>query len=340
MQKAESGLGLASSRRLAERMGGTMWVESSGVIGQVATFHFTVVVAEAEDQSFRDMLKEGLDCLRNKRALIVDENPARDRVITSQVAVWEMESVATTSITKAMLQLAEAPRFDIVIVDLPKSPTDRTSPAGKFLAMATAEDIPIVMLTSRLEISRHSGVAVQLVKPVSRQRLCNALCSLLASRAHRRAHPAWREQAESTPAPEPHLRILLADDSPVNQKIGQMMLAKLGCRADLACNGHEAMEAAIRIPYDVILMDCQMPQMNGYEATRRIRQMETSKHHSAAYIIAMTGMEGDRDKCLAAGMNDYLTKPVRPPELQEALDRFEAMQRPRESTAREPLLHV
>jgi signal transduction histidine kinase/two-component SAPR family response regulator len=319
-----TGLGLAISKRLAELMGGKMWVESTGVPGEGATLHFTVVAAAAKEQELSDMRAEGLKCLIDKRVLIVDKKPARGKVIASQVARWLMTSVATNSITKAIRLLEAGDPFDIVLVDLPTLPNDHTSPAGKMLDVAAAQNIPIVTLTSQLKIGKHSVIASQLVRPVSQQRLCNTLCDILSARTHRRPDKSEYDKADSPACASQHIRILLAEDSPVNQKVAQRMLAKLGYRADLVSNGREAVRAAQHIPYDVILMDCQMPEINGYEATCQIRQSEKGVRHRPAHIIAMTAMvmEGDREKCIAAGMDEYLSKPVRAHELQQALERL------------------
>jgi CheY-like chemotaxis protein len=169
-----------------------------------------------------------------------------------------------------------------------------------------------------------------LVKPVSHQRLCNTLCTILGELKGGPAVKPKQEKTAPSAAVEQHLRILLAEDSPVNQMVAQRMLAKFGFRADLASNGQEAVRAALHIPYDVILMDCQMPEMDGYEATRNIRRMEKGMHRRPVYVIAMTAhsTEGDREKCLGAGMDEYLSKPVRPHELQQVLDRYQTANRP------------
>lgn len=325
-----TGLGLAISKRLAELMGGTMWVESAGVSGQGTAVHFTIVVAEAAEQDLCDMGVEGLECLRDRCVLIVDDNPARNRVVARQVARWAMRSVATNSITKAVTQLTETHSFDAVIIDLPMLPTNRAGPVAKLLGIATAQDIPVVMLTSQSEFGKNAAIAAQLVKPVSHQRLCNTLCSILGTRIHRCLDKFAQQKAGFPADGEQHIRILLAEDSPVNQKVAQRMLDKLGYRADLVSNGQEALQASLRIPYDVIFMDCQMPGMNGYEATRHIRHREEREHRTPVYIIAMTASatEGDRDKCIAAGMDEYLSKPVRLRELQQVLDRWRSVNRP------------
>lgn len=318
-----TGLGLAISKRLAELMGGRMWVKSTGVDGEGATFHFTIVVAEAEDQELSDMRVEGLECLIDKRVLIADEEPARGKVIATQIAGWLMTSVATNSVTKATKQLVSNGPFDAVIIDLPDLLTDRAGRATKILEIAAAKGMPVVILTSRLEIGEDSTNVTRLLKPVSHQRLCNTLCTLLGARMPHLPDKPAQQKAASSAAEEQSLRILLAEDSPVNQKVAQRMLAKLGYRADLVSNGQEAVRALEHIPYDVIFMDCQMPEMDGYEATRRIRHAERGMHGRPVYIIAMTAMatERDREKCVAAGMDEYLSKPVRLRELQQALEK-------------------
>jgi CheY-like chemotaxis protein len=179
---------------------------------------------------------------------------------------------------------------------------------------------------SESEIARF---AARLTKPVKAAQLRTALCAVIgkpAGAGDEKTHD--QVPSECNVDRQRPLRVLLAEDNPINQKVAVKMLAKLGHRADAVANGLEAVQALQQVPYDVILMDCQMPELDGYEATRRIRLREQEEHRKPVHIIAMTAhaMQGDRELCLAAGMDDYLAKPVRTNELQQALERVHTIE--------------
>ena len=184
------------------------------------------------------------------------------------------------------------------------------------------------------------------MKPIKTSQLCDVLCAVVArgtSGTDRKTDMRTKGPPGPT-SPHRHLRVLLAEDNPINQKVAVKMLAKMGYRADVVSNGLEALQASQQIPYDVVLMDCQMPEMDGYEATRQIRMREQEEHRKPIQIIAMTAhaMQGDREQCLAAGMNDYLSKPVRPNELAQILERCRRLRLPddRDAGADPPKLNL
>jgi CheY-like chemotaxis protein len=189
-------------------------------------------------------------------------------------------------------------------------------------------NIPLILasaVTQRATEDELSLFAAQLAKPIKYAQLCEVLSVVLgvvktSEKEHKHLQP--RQQA-----PLGSYRVLLVEDNPINQKVTIQMLAKFHCHTDAVANGVEACEAIRRAPYDVILMDCQMPVMDGYEATRQIRSFEQAENKEPVYIIAMTAhaLQGDRELCLAAGMNDYLSKPVRTNELLDAFVKYDAM---------------
>jgi len=318
-----TGLGLAISRRLVELMGGTMWAESS--LGEGSIFWFTIE-AEAAPLPPRPFERADAPQLQGKRALIVDDNATNLDILTRQANMWGMVARQTGSPVEALGWIRAGDPFDIAILDMQMPEMDGLSLAEE-IRRARA-DLPLVMLTSldRVEASSNAAFAAFLTKPIRPSQLYDALMGLfdVESRA-----PAQRPALDADPdehlAERLPLRILVVEDNAVNQQLALLLLQKLGYRADVAANGVEALEALQRQPYDVVLMDVEMPEMDGLEATRQIRR--TSPQEPGPRIIAVTAnaMQGERELCLRAGMDDYLTKPIRLHELIEALSSGERM---------------
>ena len=261
--------------------------------------------------------------LAGKRVLVVDDNATNRRILALQMGRWGMATRDTEFPDTALQMLAGEP-FDLAIIDMHMPGMDGTTLAARI--RAAGHTLPLVLFTSlgRREAA-DSVFAATLQKPLRQSQLFDTLVSLLThDAAPRTATTQARPRMDSGMAGRHPLRILLAEDNVVNQKLALRLLQQMGYRADLASNGAEAIESIARQPYDVVLMDVQMPEMDGLEASRRITARW--QVHERPRIVAMTAnaMQGDREACLAAGMDDYVTKPIRVEALVEALDRVPA----------------
>jgi PAS domain S-box-containing protein len=315
-----TGLGLAISKRLAELMHGMMWVES--VPGAGSIFSFTIIAASVPTQA-RIWQRSAQPSLAGRRILIVDDNETNRRILTLQAQNWGMRARGAAHGAEALEWIRRGDPFDVAILDMQMPDMDGIALAAAIRAHRDARALPLVMLTSmgRREQGEQATFAAFLSKPIKQSHLHDVLTGIFdaAPRTviqHGGAHHLDPRLAEQMP-----LRILLAEDNVVNQKLAVRLLGKMGYRPDVAGNGLEAIQALERQPYDVILMDVQMPELDGLEATRQI--CRRWPRGVRPFIIAMTAdaMQGDREKCLNAGMDDYLTKPVQVAALIDALKR-------------------
>jgi signal transduction histidine kinase/CheY-like chemotaxis protein len=318
-----TGLGLAISKRLAELMGGRMWVKSDGP-GKGATFFvaITVPVAQLPPARSRDFVGVQSE-LKGKRVLIVDDTHTNRRVLNLQAAKWGMASRATGSPREALGWIDQGEAFDLGILDMHMPEMDGAQLARGI--RAARPDLPLVLFSSlgRREAGLEEGLfSAYLGKPIHQSQLFDTLVALLTRDAAGSEVPAGDTKAsafDAAMAASHPLRILLAEDNVVNQKLAMRLLQRMGYRADLASNGIEAIESVKRQTYDVILMDVQMPEMDGLEASRRITSKWTADDRPRIVAMTANAMQGDREECLAAGMDDYLTKPIRVERLVEAL---------------------
>ncbi|NJN65694.1 MAG: response regulator [Chloroflexaceae bacterium] len=320
-----TGLGLVISKRLAEMMGGTMWAESEE--GKGSVFHSTFVAGAAPPQP-RPYLDPDQPALQGKRVLVVDDNETNRFVLTRHLSRWGMETRTTESATEALEWIRWGIPFDIAILDMHMPEMDGLELAEHIRVERDACTLPLVLWTSilgRSDIERTSSVeiAATLTKPVRPATLYDMLVGFFEGKPREMILPTvWGEIDRHMGQHHP-LRILLAEDNTVNQKVALRLLEKLGYHADVASNGLEVLHALERRSYDVVLMDIQMPEMDGIEATRAIRARWDQSRQPR--IVAMTAhaMEGMRESLIEAGMDDYVRKPIKLEELVAALKHVE-----------------
>jgi signal transduction histidine kinase/CheY-like chemotaxis protein len=329
-----TGLGLAISKHLVELMGGAIHAESR--VGEGSTFAFTLPLALDPQPNTNPLPIADLNGLR---VLIVDDNEVNRRIVHEQITSWGMRNGSFASGEQALEALRGAREsgdpYDFVIADFQMPVMDGATLAKAIKADPAIRDTVVVVLSSigdSREARGAQGIDAYLVKPVRQSQVFNTLVDTWAAKL-RTAHRSPAEAAAlSSPAAakaslQPrfdgsHLRVLVAEDNIINQKVAVRILERMGIRADVAANGREAVELMRMLPYDVIFMDCQMPEMNGYEAATEIRRREASGRHIA--IIAMTAeaLAGARERCLASGMDDYVPKPIQIESLADALKRW------------------
>ena len=318
-----TGLGLAISNRLAEYMGRRIWLESE--VGKGSTFHFAIKALPFPDAS-SPAWTESRSNLAGKHVLVAEDNQTNQRILSKWLTKFGMQPDAVGTCQEAISRLQSGEPFDAVILDLQIPDIEGLQTAESIRQLPGGSSIPILGLTSRHIRSgdprRRRGISISVYKPIRPKQLLDALNTAFDRRkASIRKGPAV-PVFDSTFASRLPLKILIADDSRINQKVGVGFLEKLGYRSEVASNGLEVIQALDRQPFDIIFLDIQMPDMDGYEAARQIRERWSNEERP--FIIAMTGnaMQGDREKCLAAGMDDYIAKPVRIDDLRTTLERW------------------
>ena len=316
-----TGLGLAISRQLVTLMGGEIGVRSSEGTG--ATFWFT---ARFERQPYAEPhmpMPEAL--LQGRRVLIVDDNETNRRILHHQLAGWGIDDHAVPGGHEAIAALREAAAagraFELAILDRQMPGMDGLMLAYAIKRDPVIADVKLVMMTSLGDLNtdeelERAGILLCVTKPVK-----HALVRQCVERAFSHGAPVQAVVPPAARMPSTSLRVLVAEDNVVNQKVALLQLRRLGCQAEAVTNGAEALEALARASYDLVLMDCQMPTLDGYETVKMIRRQEGGRRRIPVIAVTANALSGDREKCLEAGMDDYVSKPMKPAELHAAITR-------------------
>ena len=323
-----TGLGLTISSRLVGMMGGKMWVESE--VGRGSAFHFTARLGLAHVKTGETEASTPPENLRGVKVLVVDDNRTNRTILDAMLKRWEMKVASVEGAQEALEQLCAAREagepYGLVVTDMHMPKMDGFALVEQIRQRPELSTATIMMLTSaghRGDAARchELGVSAYLLKPIRQAELREAIVRVLGTKEQNGATPLiTRYSVQDAPEPSVSLRVLLAEDNLVNQRLAKRLLEKRGHTVLVAGNGQEALAAVESETFDVILMDVQMPEMDGLETTVAIRELEKgSGNHLPIVALTAHAMKGDREKCLAAGMDGYLTKPIRSQELDELL---------------------
>lgn len=320
-----TGLGLAISTRLCEFMGGAFSVDSEP--GQGSTFHFTAQLGRLDPEDVANSALRAPSSLAGTRVLLVEDNPTARGSLSSQLTAWGLRIHEASSGSEALTRLLDGEPFDLLILDqeLPGVTAQKMVEAIRKIPPSAA--LPVVLLTSdRSQCGQPNlpdpNVRGTVYKPARRRPLLETLTRALGKDPVESSAPASREF--NLLSQDKQLRILVADDSPVNQKVTRAMLQRMGYTPKLASNGEETLKALEQEPFDLLFLDVHMPVMDGYQAAREIRRRYEGRPRPHIVALTASALPGDRELCLEAGMDDYVSKPVRPRDLESAIRRCPA----------------
>jgi two-component system, sensor histidine kinase and response regulator len=328
---------LTISKRLVGLMDGEMWVESE--VGQGTKFHFTARLKTSEKPVEIGMIAPS-KTLRDVRVLIVDDNRTNRRILEGMLKRWEMTSTSVEDGEKALAQLSSArdrgEPYALILTDMHMPKMDGFTLIERIRQTRVLSTAVIMMLTSaghRGDGARcqELGVAAYLLKPIRQSELGEAIARVLGARSQEGVIPlitrySWQDARD----PATYFPVLVAEDNHVNQLLATRLLEKRGHRVVMTSNGQEVLAVLAKNSYDLVLMDVQMPEMDGLQATAALREREKERGDGIHQpVIALTAhvMKGDRERCLAAGMDGFLTKPIGPQQLDEALEKYMALRR-------------